>query len=85
MPNTIEGDFSTPPGRFALVAARFNHTIVDPLLAGAVDALVRHGVAEANIDTIRVPGSFEIPAVAQRLAHSGQYAGPDLPWRCHSR
>jgi 6,7-dimethyl-8-ribityllumazine synthase len=56
------------------VAARFNAFIVDQLLAGAVDALNRHGVAEDRIDVVRVPGSFEIPPIAQRLGKSGKYA-----------
>jgi 6,7-dimethyl-8-ribityllumazine synthase len=74
MLNTIEGDFATPPGRFALVAGRFNAFIVDHLVAGAADALRRHGVEDKAIDLIRVPGSFEIPLIAQKLAASGQYA-----------
>jgi 6,7-dimethyl-8-ribityllumazine synthase len=74
MPTIIEGTFATPPGRFALVAARFNGTIVEDLLAGALDGLRRHGVAEDAIDIVRVPGSFEIPLVAQKLAGSGRYA-----------
>ena len=69
-----EGDFSPPSGRFAIVAARFNGFVVDQLIAGAVDALNRHGVADDRIDVVRVPGSFEIPAVAQRLGKSGQFA-----------
>lgn len=74
MPTIYEGDFATPAGRFALVAARFNGLVVDGLVAGAIDALLRHGVAEKAIDVVRVPGSFEIPLVAQRLAGGGQYA-----------
>jgi len=74
MPTIIEGDFATPPGRFVLVAARFNHFVVDHLVAGAVDTLRRHGVDEKAIDLVRVPGSYEIPLVAQKLAASGQYA-----------
>jgi 6,7-dimethyl-8-ribityllumazine synthase len=74
MPTVIEGTFTPPPGRFAVVAARFNHIIVDPLVAGALDALVRHGVAESAIEVVRVPGSCEIPVVAQRLAESRKYA-----------
>jgi 6,7-dimethyl-8-ribityllumazine synthase len=74
MPNIVEGTFAPPPGRFAVVAARFNQLIVDPLVAGALDALHRHGVAEADIDLVRVPGSFEIPVTAQRLAGSRKYA-----------
>jgi 6,7-dimethyl-8-ribityllumazine synthase len=73
MPNTIESNFAPPQGRFALVAARFNHSIVDQLVHGAVDGLVRHGVADHAIDIVRVPGSCEIPLVAQRLAASQQY------------
>ncbi len=69
-----EGDFSPPAGRFAIVAARFNAFVVDQLLAGAVDALRRHGVGDDRIDTVRVPGSFEIPPVAQKLGKSGKYA-----------
>src|SRR5436309_16103128 len=74
MATVIEGDFSTPPGRFAVVAARFNAVVVDALLAGALDAFRRHGVADDAIDVVRVPGSFEIPPVAQRLAVSQKYA-----------
>ena len=74
MPNSIEGTFATPPGRFALVAARFNGTVVEDLVSGAVDGLRRHGVADGDIDVIRVPGSFEVPLVAQRAAGAGRYA-----------
>ena len=70
----IEGTFAPPPGRYALVAARFNATIVDNLVGGAIDGLKRHGVADEAIDVVRVPGSFEIPLVAQRLASSKKYA-----------
>jgi 6,7-dimethyl-8-ribityllumazine synthase len=73
MPNFIEGNLATPQGRFALVAARFNQAVVDQLVHGAVDALLRHGVADTAIDVVRVPGSFEIPAVARRLAEGRQY------------
>jgi 6,7-dimethyl-8-ribityllumazine synthase len=69
-----EGDFSSPAGRFALVAARFNGFIVEQLAAGAADALARHGVSAERVDLVRVPGSFEIPLVAQKLAQSGKYA-----------
>jgi 6,7-dimethyl-8-ribityllumazine synthase len=74
MPTVIEGTFATPPGRFALVAARFNGAIVEELVGGALDGLRRHGVADEAIDLVRVPGSFEIPLVAQRLAAGGRYA-----------
>jgi 6,7-dimethyl-8-ribityllumazine synthase len=69
-----EGDFSSPAGRFALVAARFNGFIVDQLVAGATDALNRHGVSDDRIDLVRVPGSYEIPLVAQRLGTTGKFA-----------
>jgi 6,7-dimethyl-8-ribityllumazine synthase len=69
-----EGTFAPPPGKFALVAARFNSAIVENLVEGALDGLKRHGVAESAIDLARVPGSLELPLVAQRLAASGQYA-----------
>src|SRR3977135_3934020 len=69
-----EGLFTPPPGRFALVAARFNQFIVKHLVDGALDGFKRHGVAEDAIDVIWVPGSFEIPLVAQRLASSGKSA-----------
>lgn len=74
MPTVIEGEMISPPGRFALIAARFNSFIVDPLVAGAVETLRRHGVAEDRIDLVRVPGSFEIPLVAQKLGQSKKYA-----------
>jgi 6,7-dimethyl-8-ribityllumazine synthase len=73
MPTIYEGTFATPPGRFAIVAARFNSAIVEPLVGGALDGFKRHGVADDAIDIVRVPGSFEIPLVAQRLAASGKY------------
>jgi 6,7-dimethyl-8-ribityllumazine synthase len=74
MPTIYEGTFAPPPGRFALVAARFNSLVVEPLVAGALDALARHGVADQSIDLVRVPGSFEIPIVAHQLAASERYA-----------
>ena len=70
----IEGDFSSPAGRFAILAARFNEFIVNQLVAGATDTLHRHGVPDDRIDLVRVPGSFEIPVVAQKLGQSGKYA-----------
>lgn len=70
----FEGTFAPPAGRFALVAARFNHLVVEQLVNGALDALRRYGVSDEAIDLVRVPGSFEIPLVAQRLAGSRKYA-----------
>jgi 6,7-dimethyl-8-ribityllumazine synthase len=71
---TFEGDFSTPPGRFAIVAARFNGLVTEALLAGCRDAFIRHGVAPEHLDVAWVPGSFEIPLVARTLAESRRYA-----------
>ena len=67
------GDYSPPPGRFAIVAARFNAPVTESLLAGCKDAFVRHGVPTEMQDVVWVPGSFEIPAVARKLAAGGRY------------
>ncbi len=69
----IEGDFAAPKGRFALVAGRFNGFVVEPLVAGARDVLMRHGVKDDAIDLIRVPGAWEIALAAGKLATSGKY------------
>ena len=69
----LEGDYSAPNANFVLVVSRFNSFVVDSLLAGAVDALVRHGVSEKNITVVKVPGAFELPLVAKRTAESGKY------------
>ena len=61
MARVIEGLLTTPQGRFALCVSRFNSFITEQLLHGAQDALVRHGVADADIDVFRVPGTFELP------------------------
>lgn len=70
---TLEGDYSASSGRFAIVAARFNAEVVEPLVAGAIETLKRHGVSDERITLVRVPGSFEIPLVAKKLA-AGRYA-----------
>ena len=67
---TIEGDFVVRDARFAIVAARFNSFIVESLVSGAIDTLLRHGIEESAIDVIKVPGAYEIPLAAQRLAAS---------------
>ncbi len=72
--NETSGNFVDCKGRYAIVAARFNHFITDKLVAGALDALVRHGIAESDVDCVWVPGAFEIPMVARKLAHSNRYA-----------
>ena len=68
------GDYSPPAGRFAIGAGRFNALVTESLLAGCKDAFDRHGVSADSIDVVRVPGSFEIPLVARKLAGSGRYA-----------
>jgi 6,7-dimethyl-8-ribityllumazine synthase len=70
---TIEGNFSQPMGRFALVVGRWNSFVVDHLLEGAVDALRRHGIANSQMTIVRVPGAFEIPLVCKKAAQSGNY------------
>jgi 6,7-dimethyl-8-ribityllumazine synthase len=70
----FEGDYSPPAGRFAVVVARFNAKVTEALLDGCLDAFARHGVAEERVDVAWVPGSFEIPSLARRLAETGRYA-----------
>ena len=74
---TYEGDLRAPEGaRFAIVACRFNHLVVDRLLEGALDALKRAGgVSDDRIVIAWVPGAFELPLTVKRLAASGQFAG----------
>ncbi len=70
----LEGKVVAPEGmKTAIVASRFNEIIVNKLLGGAVDGLVRHGVEEENITAVWVPGAFEIPTAAAKLAKSGNY------------
>ena len=72
--NLVEGKVVAPQGmKVGIVAARFNEIIVNKLLGGAVDGLVRHGVEEENITAAWVPGAFEIPVVAKKMAMSGKY------------
>jgi 6,7-dimethyl-8-ribityllumazine synthase len=68
-----EGDLIVRDLRFALVVSRFNDFVVDPLVRGAVDALKRHGATEKQIEIVRVPGAFDIPVVARKLAQSRRY------------
>ena len=67
----IEGQYIDADGRYAIVVGRFNQFVVDSLVEGAVDALVRHGVYEDNITVVRVPGAYEIPLAAQAVAEKG--------------
>ena len=72
--NLVEGKLVATEGmKVAIVASRFNEIIVNKLLGGAVDGLVRHGVDENNITAVWVPGAFEIPIAADTLAKSGKY------------
>ncbi len=72
--NVLEGKVVAPEGmKVGIIASRFNSFIVQKLLDGAVDGLVRHGVDEQNIDAAWVPGAFEIPIIARRMAESGKY------------
>ena len=73
MPKTIQGDLSAKGTRVGIVAARFNDFITARLVDGAMDGLLRHGVAENDIELARVPGAYEIPLVAQRMARSKKY------------
>jgi 6,7-dimethyl-8-ribityllumazine synthase len=75
MGKVFEGGLDGAGRRVAIAASRFNRLVTDPLVAGAVEALRRHGVAEADIDLAWVPGSFELPLTTARLAASGRYAG----------
>lgn len=72
--NLVEGKLVAKDGmKVGIVASRFNEIIVNKLLGGAVDGLVRHGVDESNITAAWVPGAFEIPVIAQKMAQSGKY------------
>ena len=72
-PKIIEGELLARDMRFAIVAARFNDFVVEPLVRGALDALRRHGVADKQIDIVRVPGAFDIPIIARKLALAHRY------------
>jgi len=69
----VEGSLQYKKGRFAIVVARFNGFIVESLVAGAMDTLLRHGVAAADITVVRVPGAFELPVTVQKLAQTDNY------------
>jgi len=69
---TIEGQLIIRDERIAIIAARFNESIVDNLVAGALDALRRHGADDAQLQLIRVPGAYELPLAARRLAATRQ-------------
>ena len=71
MTPVVEGHLSATGRRFALVVSRFNSFIVEQLVSGAIDALVRHGAKATDITLYRTPGAFELPLVAQRVAARG--------------
>jgi len=73
MVKTFEGKLLADGLRFGIVVSRFNEFITGKLLEGALDALVRHGAADDHISVAWVPGTFEIPIVAQKMATSGKY------------
>ena len=67
----IEGQFDDANARYTLVVGRFNQFVVDSLVEGAMDALMRHGVLDDNITVVRVPGAYELPLAAQAVAEKG--------------
>ncbi len=74
MTRTYEGSVLGEGRRVAVAVSRFNRLVTEPLLAGALQELRRHGVAAADVDVAWVPGAFELPLAVQRLARSGRYA-----------
>lgn len=73
MANFIEGNLKADGKKFGIVVARFNSFVADKLLEGAIDTLVRSGAQDSDIDVARVPGAFEIPLVAKKLAGTQKY------------
>jgi 6,7-dimethyl-8-ribityllumazine synthase len=69
----IQGELQAKGLKFAIVVSRFNDFITSKLLDGAVDALLRHGAKEEDMDVVKVPGAFEIPLTAKKLASKGTY------------
>lgn len=74
MSNTIMGELVCPAANFAIVVSRFNDLITSRLVDGACETIVRHGGDDSKIDIVHVPGSFEIPLAAKKLAECGKYA-----------
>ncbi|MCK5833638.1 6,7-dimethyl-8-ribityllumazine synthase [bacterium] len=73
--SVVEGKYIVKnAAKFAIVAGRFNDFIVEKLIAGSIDCLCRHGVNDTAIDIFRVPGAFEIPALASKIARKGEYS-----------
>jgi 6,7-dimethyl-8-ribityllumazine synthase len=73
VPSVIQGSLSSTGLKFGIIASRFNDFVTSRLLSGALDALERTGASDANIVVVKVPGSFEIPLAAQKLARTKQY------------
>jgi 6,7-dimethyl-8-ribityllumazine synthase len=73
MPSVYEGKISGEEKKFAVIVSRFNDFIGDRLLSGALDALARHGTSDEDIDIVKVPGSFEIPLMAKKMAQKKKY------------
>ena len=73
MPKVVEGQLSAEGFRFGIIVSRFNDFICSRLVEGAMDALLRHGATEEKVSVIKVPGAFEIPPTAKKLAESGRY------------
>ena len=74
MPEIVEGNLVARGLKFAIVLSRFNEAVGSRLLEGAIDALVRHGVQDKDLRVVRVPGAFEIPQIARRLASAKKYS-----------
>ena len=72
---TIEGDLTIKNKKIALVAGRFNSFVVEHLISGAKEALLKHGADDSDIDLLYVPGAFEIPLALKKTANSGKYDG----------
>ncbi|MBP1751422.1 MAG: ribH [Geobacteraceae bacterium] len=73
MPNIIEGNLDAKGLTFGILVSRFNSFICERLLEGSLDALLRHGASDGDIDVARVPGAFEIPLAAAKMADTGKY------------
>ncbi|RLB84771.1 MAG: 6,7-dimethyl-8-ribityllumazine synthase [Deltaproteobacteria bacterium] len=73
MPKILEGKLLAKDKKFSLVVSRFNDFITQNLVKGAVDALIRSGADDADIDIVKVPGAFEIPLIAKKMAGKGKY------------
>jgi len=73
MPKVLEGKLLAEDERAAIVVSRFNDLVTERLLAGAIETLRRHGLSDDRVTVVHVPGSFELPLVASKLAHSGNF------------